>query len=119
MNLIILCHVLEILYFIFILAVFYCYLLTPARSRKTTFWLSVLFMLPDAVLMALNYEKIHLFHWVIILLPLVFLFSDPVEKRISAMSFFISPCCFAKLQEQSSAASFFLYKAGILRRLFH
>lgn len=83
MNLIILCHVLEILYFIFILAVFYCYLLTPARSRKTTFWLSVLFMLPDAVLMALNYEKIHLFHWVIILLPLVFLFSDPVEKRIS------------------------------------
>lgn len=89
MNLVILSHVLEVTYFVFFLiANTYCYLLTPIRSKRTTYWLCVLMMSPDIILMFFIYDKIHLFHWIIILLPILFLFKDPLQKRISCYILF-------------------------------
>lgn len=97
MDVITLCHILDMIFFIFIVAVFFCYALTPVRSRKLTFWLCVLIMSPDILFMAANYNKIFLFHWIVMALPLLFLFSDPVQRKVACYILTYFLCCLCEI----------------------
>lgn len=82
MSLIVFSRMMSMIYYMFAVSYLYCRLLAPRKNIPHIFWVCCLMMIADPVVVFIDYEKTMYFHWICIMLPLIFLFRDSVYKRI-------------------------------------
>ena len=83
MNLTIFSHCIILAFYICAVTYFYCRILTPKKHIKNPYLASVLLMSPDLLVCIYNYHDVTYIHWLMIMLPLFFLFQDSIRKRIT------------------------------------